>query len=243
MAIPASYSKIHRHFFLDQLPVLLAEQLAEEGPTDVVADLGCGDGAVIWALDQGGLVTEKFFAVDLDPARTRRAAGVSPKVEAIVADATEVPEIADGSVGGVVVYQVIEHLADDRRLAPEIARILRPGGWFFVGSVVRGRRAWWIYRRRGRWWLDPTHLREYDSERSFLAALEHPELQTERTKLTPIRFALPDLVLRGIAVARLLSFDRLGSAYTRWPLLRRLRRLAIPIPGYRVVEAWGRKSG
>jgi len=60
--------------------------------------------------------------------------------------------------------QVIEHLPDDRVLAPEIARLLKPGGWFYVSSVIRGPHAFWMYKGKTpapeRWQPDPTHRRE-----------------------------------------------------------------------------------
>ena len=93
--------------------------------------------------------------------------------------------------------------------------------------------SWWIYRRDGRWWLDPTHVREYRSEHEFRVALTHPEL--ELTTLTTSRFHFPlvELVLRaGIALRlvppRAYRTDRGGPALSP--------------PGYRMIEAAGRRA-
>src|SRR5206468_6737962 len=101
----------------------------------------------------------------------------SPKVEGIVSDVAHVDELPDASVDAVISSQVIEHVPDDRVLAPEIARLLKPGGWFYVASVIRGPRAFWLYKGKPpapeRWQLDPTHMREYESEEHFRSVLEH----------------------------------------------------------------------
>src|SRR5207249_11577390 len=106
---------------------------------------------------------------------------LSRKVRGSVADAAHVEALADASVDAVVSSQVIEHLPDDRVLAPAIARILKPGGWFYVSSVIRGPHAFWLYKGKPpapeRWQLDPTHMREYESEAQFREVLTHPQLE------------------------------------------------------------------
>jgi SAM-dependent methyltransferase len=226
-----SYSRVHRHFLADDLPLPLLFETARGGAGSVIADLGAGDGAVLWALKQRGLLGESVYAVDLSPDR----------VQGIVADATAVTDLADESVDGVIVSQVIEHLPDDRRLAPEIARLLRPGGWWYVGSVLRARHAWWIYRVDGVWRLDPTHVREYGSPAQLLQAVEHPALAVDDVRTAPFSFPAVDLALRAGALARVLPFERLSSVYVQRPWLARARRLRVRAPGFSVIEVAGHK--
>jgi SAM-dependent methyltransferase len=47
------------------------------------------------------------------------------------------------------------HVRDDRVLVREVARLLRPGGLWYVGTILRGERAWWFYRGGGVRRLDP----------------------------------------------------------------------------------------
>lgn len=236
-----AYTEAHRQFLSEDLPPVLSE-IAGGRPGNVLVDLGCGDGRLVWALERAGLVGERIYAVDLAAERAARAERLSPRVTGIVADATSVPELDDASVDGVVCSAVIEHLEDDRLLAPEIARLLRPGGWFVVESLVRGPRSWWIYRRNGAWVLDPTHVREYASEAEFVAAITHPELELLHVRSDPMRFPIVDLGLRAAAAMRLLSLDRLSRVYVERPRLARgLRSLGLPVPGYRVVSAAGRR--
>jgi SAM-dependent methyltransferase len=234
----SSYTQAHRHFYTATLPPLLLKIVAEHS-AGVIADLGAGDGATLWALEQRELLGNTAYAVDLSEERVARAESISPRIQGVVADATHVGALADGCVDGVIASQVIEHLDDDRALAPEIARLLAGGGWWYVGTVLRGPRAWWVYHVDGRWQLDPTHVREYASETDLLAALEHPLLRVDRVKTTPLAYSVLDLALRGVASARILPRDALSGAYTRRPSLAHARRLRLRVPGYRLLEVSG----
>jgi SAM-dependent methyltransferase len=235
-----------RYFLTEWMPPLL-RQVAERDPPRVLADLGAGDGGTLWPLDHAGLVGETIYAVDISARHVALCERLSPKVRGLVSDVAHVDALPDASIDAVVSSQVIEHLPDDRVLAPEIARLLRPGGWFYVSSVIRGTRAFWFRKGKRpapeRWQLDPTHMREYESEEQFRAALEHPELELDVVRSAQLKFPLTDPLFRAAAVARLISREQLPEIYLRLPrALRSLRRaVAVPIPGYRWVEATGRK--
>jgi SAM-dependent methyltransferase len=228
-----------RYFLVEELPALL-RRVASASPAAVLADLGCADGACIYALERAGLTGERVIAVDLNPERVRFCESLDPKVEGIVSDATNVTALADGSLDAVVASQLIEHLPDDRKLAPEIARLLRPGGWFYVSSVLRGRHAWWIYRANGRSSTDPTHLREYGSIDEFRAAVAHPELELRDLTTVPLSFPVLDMVVRVLVLVRLVRGEALPRLYTRHPRLAGwLRRLKVRVPGYRWIDVAG----
>jgi SAM-dependent methyltransferase len=219
------YSQRHRGFHSEWLPPLL-ENVARPG---VIADIGAGDGRNIGPLYTRGRLGKRTYAIDLSPERLRVAETTAPGVVGIVGDATALP-LKPQSVDGAICSQVIEHVADSDALVAEIARILRPGGWWYIASVLRQNISWWIYRRDGRWWLDPTHVREYESEADFLGAIHHPLLRLEDRKTGRFRFPLTELALRtGIALrivpARSYHLGRRGP----W----------ISPPGYRMIEAAG----
>src|SRR6266536_5861300 len=130
-----------RYFLTEWMPPLL-RQTAERAPPFVLADLGAGDGGTLWPLDRAGLVGETIYAVVISPEHVALCEQLSPKVKGIVSDVARVDELAGASVDAVISSQVIEHLPDDRVLAPEIARLLKPGGWFYVSSVIPGYR--WV---------------------------------------------------------------------------------------------------
>ena len=235
-----------RYFLTEWIPPLLRET-AERSPPRVLADLGAGDGGTLWPLDRAGLVGETIYAVDISAEHVALCERLSPKVRGIVSDVARVDELADASVDAVISSQVIEHLPDDRVLAPEIARLLKPGGWFYVASVIRGPHAFWLYKGKPpapeRWQLDPTHMREYESEQHFRSVLEHPELELDVVRSSQLKFPLTDPLFRIAAAAHLIKREQLPEIYLRLPRrLRGARRaLGVPIPGYRWVEATGRK--
>ena len=235
-----------RYFLTEWMPPLL-RQTAERSPPPVLADLGAGDGGTLWPLDHAGLIGETIYAVDISAEHVALCERLSPKVKGILSDVAHVDELSEASVDAVVSSQVIEHLPDDRVLAPEIARVLKPGGWFYVSSVIRGPHGFWLYKGKppapARWQLDPTHMREYESEEHFRSVLTHPELQFDVVRSSRLKFPLTDPAFRIAALARLIKREQLPEIYLRLPRrLRGMRRtLAVPIPGYRWVEATGRK--
>src|SRR2546423_7112503 len=235
-----------RYFLTEWMPPLLRET-AEGSPPRVLGDLGAGDGGTLWPLDHAGLIGETIYAVDISAEHVALCERLSPKVHGIVSDVAHVEELPDASVDAVVSSQVIEHLPDDRVLAPEIARLLRPGGWFYVSSVIRGPRAFWLYKGKPpapeRWQLDPTHMREYASEDDFRAAVAHPDLELDVVRSSQLKFPLTDAVLRAASAGRLVARERLPELYLRLPrwVARARRAGGVPIPGYRWVEAAGRK--
>jgi SAM-dependent methyltransferase len=233
-----------RYFLTEWMPPLL-RRTAERSPPRVLADLGAGDGGTLWPLDRAGLVGETIYAVDISAEHVALCERLSPKVSGIVSDVAHVDELDDASVDAVVSSQVIEHLPDDRVLAPEIARVLKPGGWFYVSSVIRGPRAFWLYKGKPpapeRWQLDPTHMREYESEAQFRDVLTHPALEFDVVRSSQLKAPLTDLVFRVAALAHLVKRERLPELYLELPawVSGARRATGVPIPGYRWVEATG----
>lgn len=131
-----------------QRPYLRYFADATAGP---VLDLGCGDGTLLSLLREAGVEAR---GVD-------RSAGAVQRAQAAGLDATEGDLLAvleacpDGSLGGVVAIQVVEHLTLPviLQLLRVAKRKLRPGGVFLaetvnLASLITFSRSWTI---------DPTH--------------------------------------------------------------------------------------
>jgi SAM-dependent methyltransferase len=231
-----TYAQTHLQFTTDALPPLLAHVVRP----GVNADLGCGDGAVLRALAARGLLGSTTYAVDASRERVDIAARAAPGIHGIVADAAGVAELEDASLDGVIVSQVIEHVDDDRALVREVARLLRPGGWWYVGTILRGARAWWFYRVDGVRRLDPTHIREYESRERLLDVLAHDHLEVDAVAIEPLRFPVLDLALRVLGRTGLVPADMLRNAY-RAGVPEQLRAVKLRVPGYHLIEVAGHK--
>lgn len=91
-----------------------------------VLDVGCGPGHAAAFLASHGARVE---GVDLSPEMIAEATARHPAIEFRVADMAALPH-ADASVGGIVAFYAIVHVATDEIATPlrELHRVLAPGG-------------------------------------------------------------------------------------------------------------------
>jgi ubiquinone/menaquinone biosynthesis C-methylase UbiE len=191
--------------------------------------LGCGDGALLEALWSRGYLKkfDKVLAVDIAPERVARARRIDPAIEAFVGDASKLHAIPDASISLAMSNQVIEHVPDEEGLIREIARVLTPGGCVYLSTVFKKPWAWYFYRCRGRWVLDPTHLREYESETYLRELCGRSGLRVKKSQKTLFWFPLTDYFFRRL---------RVRSRLPKNKFIRLLRKIKMPIPGY---YEWG----
>lgn len=107
-----------------------AEQIARQGGSGQVADIGCGPGHVTAHLASLGLAAH---GVDLSAAMVRLARDSHPGLSFAVGQMPRLPYRA-GQLDGAVLFYSIIHLAADQRAATfaALARALRPGGLVLV---------------------------------------------------------------------------------------------------------------
>jgi ubiquinone/menaquinone biosynthesis C-methylase UbiE len=170
-------------------------------------DVGCGDGSnPISHLASVGV--DKDFSKCL-------AFTFNTGTLAVCADACFLP-FKNGCASRVVSCQVIEHVQDDRGMVREMLRVLAVNGHLYVTSVVKPYIGWYFYKNKaGERVLDPTHVREYESEQAF-------------------RLLFP---LSTIAWSKPLVYD-LWSSLRRW-----IGSVSLRIIGYRKVFAFVVKGG
>lgn len=171
------------HFWFVGRDLLIEQLLRTEAAPEPIADLGCGTGRFATTLAAAG---HRVLALDraLDPA-------LAPAGGTVAGDVERLP-IADGSLGTVLLRDVLEHV-DDHRVLDHCHRVLRPGG--LLVALVPGWPSLWSERdvRAG-------HLRRY--RRSALRRLV-TGAGFEVTRIRGYQFALlPVLALHRLATRR-----------------------------------------
>lgn len=100
---------------------------------DHVLDAGCGAGVLVpFILDRitdAGLLYELDFAEKM--LETNRNLHGDANIRFILADAEEAP-LADASCDAVICFSCFPHFHDMQKAAANLARILKPGGFFAV---------------------------------------------------------------------------------------------------------------
>ncbi len=210
-----------------------------------VLDLGMGDGAVIRALLGAGCIgtLDRIVGIDIDRERCLTAAGAVGEGHFVAGDAVALP-LGDSSVDLVNAWMVIEHVRDDAAMVREAYRVLRDGGRLTLSTVVRRRWGFYIYRRDGRFVLDPTHVREYGATDEFLTLLRDNGFRVRDTACRTARYSILELGLRVLVrlrLARAAGVRGLCPGNRGMNALSRLLR--IPVPGFYEVEASCRKAG
>ena len=102
-------------------------------PSDIVLDVGCGDGGNVYFCGQQGA---HVAFTDIEPARVaeteRRARSSRARgVEPIVSDCDPIP-LPDGYANVVICTEVLEHVPDPKRLVAELVRVGAPGARYLI---------------------------------------------------------------------------------------------------------------
>jgi SAM-dependent methyltransferase len=108
-------------------------------PTATLLDLGCGTG---WLGDHFA----NYTGVESSPAAVALATRLGRNVR--LGDVDRPLELADASFDGVVLKDLLEHVADPVAVVAEVRRVLRPGGRVFASSPDAQRWAWDDYTHR-----------------------------------------------------------------------------------------------
>jgi ubiquinone/menaquinone biosynthesis C-methylase UbiE len=103
------------------------------GPSDIVIDVGCGDGGALnFCAEKGAYV----ILADLDTERVTKAASwiadkAPGRVEKHITDANPLP-LPDASVTRVICMEMLEHVDDPVVVMAELVRIGRPGARYLI---------------------------------------------------------------------------------------------------------------
>jgi 2-polyprenyl-3-methyl-5-hydroxy-6-metoxy-1,4-benzoquinol methylase len=229
------YSKTFLHFYTTEIPELLAHFFKKEKFS--LVDMGAGDGALLVALQLKGHLAgaKEVVAVDLSEERCKRLREHT-NFNVICSDVTQVSMLVNQSFDYVVCTQVIEHVKEDKLLA-EIKRVIKPGGYVYIASVVKKWYGWWYYRTaEGKWGLDPTHLREYSSKEAYESIIRAAGLNIIKTQLTPLKLSVIEFLVRRVFCS-LFKVETINALFLKSKFADFLRRkINIHPPGYYIIE-------
>lgn len=231
------------HFYDGEFSVLLELGLALTNVIEKpgIVDLGCGDGKLIFALDKREILKNvgEIVGVDVSESRIERLRKELPFVKGIVSDALNVKELPDSSFDFVICSQLVEHVGNDDMLMLEIKRLLKGRGLVYISSVIKKWYGAYFYFKDGSFRLDPTHVREYSSVDELVGLIANQGFEIISVKTRQVMFPLSDLIARLFIKIGLLKPN--VRFYQQHTFLYEIRRLLIPVVGYKSIEVLARK--
>ena len=140
-AVALGYGKIMRLPHIALLRAWLARQAARLMPAGEAADIGCGPGylAIALARRAPGLRVTGVDLSDVMLVQAReeaRAAGLAHRTDFRIGDNAALP-FADAALDLVISTLSLHHWADPVTVLDEVARVLRPGGAFYIFDLRR----------------------------------------------------------------------------------------------------------
>jgi 2-polyprenyl-3-methyl-5-hydroxy-6-metoxy-1,4-benzoquinol methylase len=234
-----NYSRTHIHFFDLEVSDLVEKMIKNKNREKFnLIDLGCGDGNLLFSLQKKELLSnaEKIIGVDLSPRRIQNLKENIKGAIGIVSDACNVKRLENEIFDVVISSQVIEHVYNDNELLKEIKRLLKSDGVAYISTVIKKWYGFYIYRRDGRFRLDPTHVREYSSKINFLNLLERNKLKIINYRIKIITFPLSDLIIRIFIKIGFINPSAVRNIYIKNKWIKLFRKIIIPIIGYYTIE-------
>lgn len=95
-----------------------------------VLEIGCGNGYGAFLINKQS--PRSYMGLDLMEQQIECARKRYPQFTFFVQDATDLSQFADASKDVVIIFGVLHHIPEWRKVIEEIKRVLRPNGSFFV---------------------------------------------------------------------------------------------------------------
>jgi 2-polyprenyl-3-methyl-5-hydroxy-6-metoxy-1,4-benzoquinol methylase len=185
-----------------------------------LVELGVGDGALLEALHREQLLYARYiYGVDISAERLKRAKDILPMVEFMHKDLRHTGLMG---IDFVICNQVIEHIENQTGVVNAIYDMLADGGICYLSTVFKKPWAWYFYRNKGKWVLDPTHVIEYTHDSQLVDLLKR-DFEILINKKTLYWFPVTDFVLKRLGF---------GNDVYNNILFRMLRKIKLPILGY-----------
>lgn len=223
------YALAHHHFWADDFGNQNLEILIHKYFPEKMIDIGCGDGAFLYALKTRGFLEriKEVWATDLSSHRLVEIKKISSEIHTVQDDAQELSNIPKFYFDLVISTQVIEHVKDDLKMLESIRNICKSGGVVFIETIFKKPNAWYFNKNAyGESVLDPTHEREYQDENELFEKIKKADLYLLSSTKEPLKFPLLDFFVRRI------RFLNNPGLFEQYPFLKWMRRIKIPILGY-----------
>ena len=202
-----------------------SSRLPDEG---VIADFGYGGGTLLYNLAE--LTRSKLIGIDYSKSAILESHKILPDNVTLLHEDIQGTSLEDESIDFSFSTMVIEHI-DDHKFLKEVYRVLKPGGFFLVTSVIK-HFSWYFYKNAdGERVLDPSHVREYKSSGEFEELVRNHGFTIIQSETPAIKFPLLDIFLKPLAQ---MSGQKHILTLKPIEILRLLTR--IQIPGYSAVE-------
>lgn len=114
-----------RHF---ELP--LFQRMGLDVRDKDILEIGCGNGHGAYLLNQGS--PRSYIGLDLMEEQVGKARQRYPQYQFLVQDASDLGRFAEASKDVVIIFGVLHHIPEWRKVIAEIWRVLKPGVSFFV---------------------------------------------------------------------------------------------------------------
>ena len=202
--------------------------------SDLVADYGSGCGTLLYNLAK--FSNARLIGIEQAEPAIMQSRSLIPQVSIVKGNILNTPFKSE-SIDFIFSTMVIEHV-DDKKFSEEVFRTLKPGGYFFVTSVIKSKNAWYFYKNTaGETVLEPSHLKEYKSIQEFENILKPRGFTIVKSSAPRICFPLLDPLLKLV-----IKFAKIKNLIG-WRSIELLRLLTkVPIPGYFAVEVLAKKK-
>ncbi len=231
-----NYSEKFIHYYSNYIPKKIKE-LLDNNNFSKIADIGCGDGSLLYSLKVNGYFEnfDKIYALDISQKRLERVKDIDKRIIVICDDILELKNINKfEKVDFIVSNQLIEHVPDDEKTIENISRFLSDNGICYISTVYKKWYGWYFYKNKyGKWVIDPTHEREYKNDNELIPIFKKYNLEILWNKKILFKFPVLDFFLKRMGLKQ--------DIYEKNKILKFLRNIKIPIFGYYYWELVAKK--
>lgn len=218
------YARNLPQYYDDTIPDLLRKYL-DTSTFKTLLDCGCGDGAFLFSLKRRGYFKNRIvYGIDLSKNRIRLVKKIDPTIHAYVDDATTLGTIRSNSIDFYISSYVIEHV-DGKKMLYALSRVSRKHGTAYISTIFKKWYGWYYERKNGKWVMDVTHLREYTRDSELFDLIDKKKFAILESQKTQLYFPVIDFIIRRLYIKN-------RELYLDNSLLRVLRNIKVPIPGY-----------